>query len=39
VLCDRDPIANWVDGRAALRNTILGSSTPEQHYDRIAWVA
>jgi 3-hydroxybenzoate 6-monooxygenase len=26
------------DGRAALRNTILGSSTPEQHYDRIAWL-
>ena len=25
-------------GRAALRNTILGSSTPEQHYDRIAWL-
>jgi 2-polyprenyl-6-methoxyphenol hydroxylase-like FAD-dependent oxidoreductase len=26
------------DGRAALRNTILGSSTPQQHYDRIAWL-
>jgi salicylate hydroxylase len=25
-------------GRAALRNAILGSSTPDQHYDRIAWL-
>ncbi|MGQ9365475.1 3-hydroxybenzoate 6-monooxygenase [Azospirillum sp. ST 5-10] len=25
-------------GRAALRDAILGSSTPEQHYDRIAWL-
>ena len=25
-------------GRAALRNAVLGSSTPKQHYDRIAWL-
>lgn len=25
-------------GRAALRNAILGTSTPEQHYDRVAWL-
>jgi glycine/D-amino acid oxidase-like deaminating enzyme len=25
-------------GRAALRNTVLRSSTAEQHYDRIAWL-
>jgi 2-polyprenyl-6-methoxyphenol hydroxylase-like FAD-dependent oxidoreductase len=25
-------------GRAALRNAVLRSSTPEQHYDRIAWL-
>jgi salicylate hydroxylase len=25
-------------GQAALRNAILGSSTREQHYDRIAWL-
>ncbi len=25
-------------GRAALRNAILGTSTPDQHYDRIAWL-
>ena len=25
-------------GRAALRNAVLGSATPEQHYDRIAWL-
>lgn len=25
-------------GKAALRNAILGGSTPEEHYDRIAWL-
>ncbi len=25
-------------GQAALRNAILGCSTPEQHYDRVSWL-